>query len=427
MNHLQLMPILTIAIALTGPGRSLRADDGSPAEELSEVTGLEDTGIAGETGKMTGQGVNSGRPCAFRGKLGLGSSWTKAASNKNQGGQQDQEGQVETSFPDLYANLSGDCAPSDWTQIFGDVTGNYLGQDKKRTAHLNQAGVRLRPVDSLVVAFGKERNRRAPGLIVSPSDFIHSAQNLPGTEEQKTGEWLARLSWQESGQTTDLFILPVDATIENGMPAKDPKHRGSAVRVFRQFSNFDLSLAIGDLDETKKAGISSQGFLTGSWRVYGEAGYSEESPFLRYARRHSGSYLIGTGYDATKYSVRLEYYENSAGLSKAEFDALLFAFSHPMPGRGTQAPEALAGPFLRQKYVIANFNLIEVFDRFNLTETLIAGTEDSSWLALSRFEWLVNPRNVAGATLKNFDKREDGQFFARHSDWEASLDWKWSF
>ncbi len=84
-------------------------------------------------------------------------------------------------------------------------------------------------------------------------------------------------------------------------------------------------------------------------------------------------------------------------------------------------------PFLRQQFVIANFSLIEIFDHFNLSESLIQSLDDPSWIMLSRVEWLLGARSVIGLTVKNLDRTDKSQYFARTTDWEAGADWKLSF
>jgi hypothetical protein len=213
----------------------------------------------------------------------------------------------------------------------------------------------------------------------------------------------------------------------NGFPEDKTEPRGGLVRFFRQFSNLDLSLSAGKVDKSRRAGASTQGFILSAWRVYAEAGFDEERDFLIYERRFVSSYLIGTGYDGDKFSGRIEFYQNGAGLSATEYASLGKSIKQAPDTKKDEFNQLFSTPFLRQSYVIMSLSLIEIKDILNVTETMIRSAEDASWVALSRVELLAGSRNVVGLSVKNFDSTKDSQYFARSAAWEASADWKWSF
>lgn len=419
----------TFIIAITAAQSTARADD----LDLDEAQGLPD---ASESSPDQEGILNSGHEedlpspsspsvsalCNHRGYARIEYSVIKAATI---------DANPQSSFPNMTGQLAGDCRISPKVQFFGDVRGLYRDVTEKYSAILDQGGLRFRPRDQLVAAIGKERNRRSPGLVVSPSDFIHRSENLPGQDEQRTGEWLTRLSWQTREQTADIILLPVAQSKTNGLPENGSTGRGWAARYFRQLSNIDLSFAAGYVDDSEKAGVSAQGFIFSGWRLYSEAGFDREKEHLTFRRHSVRSYLLGTGFDGDKFTVRGEYYRNGAGLDNREFTTLRNNYRRAL-AMGSSSPIGdlsgkLLTPFMRRDYAIFNAGLIEIYDRFNLTASMIRSLEDSSWVVLSRFDWLVSARSVLGLTLKNYDDADNSQYFARPLDWEASADWKWSF
>jgi hypothetical protein len=166
-----------------------------------------------------------------------------------------------------------------------------------------QGGWRYRPVDSVVLVVGKERNRRAPGLIVSPSDFIHSNQNLPGLREERSGVWLARAAWQGKDQSFDLMALPVAVENNQGLMADENEYKGTVARYFgRLGSGWDLGVDYGQFREHSRAGFFLQTLMADVWKVYAEAGFDGQT--------EAHSTLLGGSYEGSSdWSLRAEWYQ----------------------------------------------------------------------------------------------------------------------
>jgi len=383
---------------------------GLPDTDLGEATGLPDQTMAPAATTMPTS------PCQYLGYGRLMARWTKTSRSD----------QTETSAPDMEARLAGQCELTGTLAAFWDGHGSYVRDTQKNAAFLDQVGLRLRPTDQTVLMVGKERNRRAPGLIVSPSDFLHSSQSLPGQQEDRRGVWAVRGSWQTSDQSVDLFLLPMRHQRDNGFPAEEQQSQGAVGRYFRQFANFDLDLGIGQVEGQDKAGISSQGFLSKAWKVYGEAGYQEGKTLLIWQKEHVVDTLLGSSFDGDKFALRLEFLRQNSGLRADEFEQLQ---AIRQTGRlQSSQPTASGSPMLlRQNYLIANLSLLEWPEDCNVQETVIFGLDDDAWMNLLRVEYLVNDRQVVGLTQRHWDRSNSHQFFMRPADWEALIDWKWSF
>jgi len=385
-------------------------------EDLSEATALPDHSSAAAAPQVS-------RVCSDFGYLKLQYNQWKPSQNAPVSGGTS----VQDSFPNFSGMFAASCQVSPKFQLFLDGHGSFNDGDDHATGVFDQGGIRWRPKDDLVLVAGKERNRRSPGLIISPSDFVHTSQSLPGQDEQRNGEWLVRASHQTKDHTVDFIALAATESRTNGFPEEKTEPRGGLVRFFHQFSNMDLNLSAGKVDKSLRAGASTQGFILSSWRVYAEAGFDKERQFLIYDREYVSSYLIGTGYDGDKFTGRAEFYQNGAGLTATEYTNLTESIKRTPKAKRDEFSQQFSTPFLRKSYAILSLSLIEIKDIINITETMIRSTEDASWIALSRLELLAGSRNVVGLTVKNFDATKDSQYFARSTDWEASVDWKWSF
>lgn len=261
--------------------------------------------------------------------------------------------------------------------------------DEHVAGTLDQGGVRWRPQDRLSFALGKERSRRSPGLMVSPADFLHTAQNAPGLREERGGLWLARASWQTERQTVDVLALAGDIEPEEA--------GGAALRYFRRFdSGWDLGLDVGRLDDESKAGAFAQTIAWQVWKVYAEAGYDGAT--------ETRSHLAGVSYEGSSdYTLRAEWYGKDQETTRR-------------PGGGLDMSTLFHG----KSYATFSASALELRDRFTLTETFVKSLGDGTYGNLFRLDGLIGDRHVAGATLIHAGIRgmEQRQLIV---DWKTSL------
>jgi hypothetical protein len=254
-----------------------------------------------------------------------------------------------------------------------------------------QGGVRYRPLDSLLFVLGKERNCRAPGMIVSPSDFLHSHQNLPGLREERQGRWLTRIAWQGKNHSFDLLALPVTSENDQGLVADASQYQGTVFRYLgRIASGWDIAVDYGQLQDSRRAGFFLQTLQSQVWKVYAEAGYDSQN--------EAYSTLLGGSYEGfSDWSLRLEWYQQDEGW------------------------ESTLALLTERNYAYASLTVIELMDRFNLTPTLMRSfSEDPNYAGIMRAEWLINDRQTLGATYLGLDPE-------RPFAWQANVDWKINF
>lgn len=310
---------------------------------------------------------------------------------------------------------------SNWpnsTQVFAEGRVFYLQEGEKTSGILDQAGLRWRPAEHWVLALGKERNRRAPGLIISPSDFIHPHQSAPGLPEDRSGVWLTRLSWETEQQSLDLVFLPVSRITDSGLPDERSQYLGTVARWFGRFSGYDLTLDAGTMDDAWKSGASVQTFFFKTWKTYVEAGYDDE--------RERGSALFGVSYEGSDdFGIRGEVYHNADSVQQSP---RVLPSSADAANAVTVAPaEAANSLFLRNDYFIGNISLIEYRDRFNVKETWIKSLQDAGYVNILSLEYIVGDRNLASLTWIRISGDESTQYALRPFDWQALASWKYSF
>ncbi|MBK8205088.1 MAG: hypothetical protein IPK68_23285 [Bdellovibrionales bacterium] len=288
-------------------------------------------------------------------------------------------------------------------------------------------GFRSRLSDSVQIFAGKERNRRSPGLIVSPSDFIYSNTNLPGQREDRKGVWLARVSYQQINHSFDVIALPVQYETSEGMPESRQDRADGAVRGLKQFDHLDISFMMGRYLGIRRAGISAQSLLKDKYKFYLDLGTQEQSKLYNNKTRSNPiQTLVGVGFEGSEdYNVRLEYYENGQGLKSDEFSQMMQAFAL-FPTLATSAT-ARQNPFLRQKYLIASLSVPEIHDRYNLTLSAIKSLEDDSGLWVSRFEYIASDKLLMGLSLNQVQGGTGSQYQYRNYEQQTTLDWKYSF
>lgn len=335
--------------------------------------------------------------------------WLEAFSRKAARGDWDavKGPNAEASLTLNYKNNSG-------FQAFLDGRALHNADPKDDLGILEQGGLRYQATEKILLTVGKERSRKAPGLIVAPSDFLYAQENLPGQREQRAGIWQGKIAWQESGRSFEVLALPFDRLNEKGLPDDGAEWMGWAARGFYQFVNFDVQLSVGRLDDVWHEGLSTQGII-GAWKLYAEGGWREEQR----------SQLAGVEYQGLdKWSFRAEYYHQDPLVSREELQKLwqvsrLLNVTVPVSA-GTFRP------FLRENYAIASVSGLGLDDRWNVFATFLRGVDDRGYLGNLRGEWLVDDHQVLGLSFLAFSEGDSQQYALRPFDRQASLDWKFT-
>lgn len=378
-------------------------------EDLEEASGLPEM-------SMSGVKPQSSTGTLFRGYLkGHYNLFSVSEDRMEEAG---AEASLEIKVP-LYTD----------SELFSDFRAPYSESTHHGLLLVNQLGVRKRFGERWLIALGKERNRRSPGLIISPSDVLHGHESLPGLDEDRSGVWLARASWMTQKQSFDLILLPVDRLNEQGMPRDDASTLGFVARSLHQFSNVDMQFDIGTLNKAKVFGSSAQTFIDSVWKLYAEAGYREKETILNLPRQDTWSYLAGAGYEGgSLWTVRAEYYHNEAGLTDEDarvitrMKASIKAKERPMDLNANAL-----NPFVRKNYLIGSLNFIELGDRWNIAQSLIHDLDGYDTLSLSRVTFLATSRSEMGLSVLGAHKESELSNVLYPFDWITSIDWKWSF
>ncbi|GIL18134.1 MAG: hypothetical protein BroJett040_18850 [Oligoflexia bacterium] len=330
-------------------------------------------------------------------------------------------------FPNGQLNFFGDFKILNESFLIIDAAWTYDDKEKESSLFLNQVGFRSRLSESVQYFIGKERNRRSPGLMVSPSDFIYSNTNLPGQREDRKGVWLGRLSYQKINGSIDFLILPVQSETLEGLPDSKQNSNEGAIRGLYQFSGIDVSLIVGRYFGTNRAGTSVQTLLLNKYKMYVELGTQEEATRYNNTKKdYPVQSLAGFGYEGSEdFSARLEYFENGQGLNSDEFNQMMQLRSlFPSQFAGNTN---LQSPFIRQKYLITSVTFPEIKKKYNFTISGIKSLEDDSLLGITRLEYLATDNLLVGLSFTKIQGGTGSQYQYRNFDTQATADLKYSF
>jgi hypothetical protein len=324
------------------------------------------------------------------------------------------DGSQKRQAPNWEGNFAFTLFPEAKLQGFSDITG-FDGHDDgvAPTGKVNQLGLRYRPLDKLVLTLGKERNRRSPGLVFSPSEILHPSQQAPGLREDRTGLWLARLSYQIPILTVDLIALPVKQMRDNGFPDKDSSPKGAVLRGYIQKSGVEISGSVGLIDKELQSGAYAQGFLVKSLKLYSEWGYREKQRLLNRPIADFQSWLVGWSFEGIdKLQLRMEYLSQPYGLTPKDISLNQASFSTPFVGR---------------QFAIASIGAVDLFNRLSLYATIIKSLDEPSYLGVSHLDVTLSDRLTTGVTYIGFAQTKVGFASLRPFNEIASMDLKWSF
>jgi hypothetical protein len=309
-------------------------------------------------------------------------------------------------------NGSGSVSFQTGFQLFGDLTGTYRFRIEDGDLLLNQLGVRYRrgPWEGLA---GKERARKSPGMVLSPSDFLFPNDSLPGLREQREGVWMARGSWLAPGHSVDVIYAPNLVVNDQGLPDDDETRRAAALRYFRQSSAFDAGANLATIDGDPAAGFWGQTYLFKTTKIYLDAAWRDTDQVLNRTVHDASKALAGVSYEGYSHGTfRLEVYANNRGLE----------------GTVTAAPAAAGASdpfnniFYRRGYGIASVQLTDLWRESAFTLNHIRAFEYSEWVWVARYELPLTAHQAVGTTVARFHG------LATTPDATlATLDWKYTF
>ena len=416
-NYLRLMIFFLSGLIFLGGLTALGADDSDVG--LEEAAGLADetqmseaTSTETTTSDPQNSWFNRGRTRTY---LLIDGTQTSGSTND------------QIHFPNGQLSFSGDFKILNESFLIVDAVVNYDDKDKEGSLFLNQVGFRSRLSDSAQYFIGKERNRRSPGLLISPSDFIYSNTNLPGQREDRKGVWLGRLSYQKINGSVDFLILPVQSETLEGLPDSKQNSNEGAIRGLYQFSGIDVSLMVGRYLGTNRAGTSVQTLLLNKYKMYIELGTQEEiTRYNNTKKDYPVQSLAGFGYEGSEdFSVRLEYFENGQGLNSDEYNQMMQLRSlFPSQFAGNTN---LQSPFIRQKYLITSVTFPEIKKKYNFTISGIKSLEDDSLLGITRLEYLATDKLLVSLSFTKIQGGTGSQYQYRSFDTQATADLKYSF
>jgi len=310
------------------------------------------------------------------------------------------------------ANASGSMAFGNGLHLFGDLTGTYHFRDESGNVLLNQAGVRY-ATGSWELLLGKERARKSPGMVVSPSDFLFPNDSLPGMREQRAGVWMARASWQVPGHSVDAIYLHNLIVNDPGFPDDHEVRRGAALRYFRQSSAFDAGANYAVIDGEHAAGGWAQTYILKTTKLYVDAAYRESERILNQNVRDVTKILVGVNYEGYSDGLfRLEILANNRGLDGTVVAA---------PGTA-DAFGALDSIFYRRWYGIASVQFSDLWKESVFTLNHIRAVEYSEWIWLARYEIPLTRHQAIGTMLGFFH-----QLATIPDATLVTFDWKYTF
>lgn len=335
------------------------------------------------------------------------------------------ESRDDEAFPNIELSASAQWKPNTSINVFADYMYDYERLTEESTVKVNQIGIRTQLSSDWQIALGKERARKSPGLIISPSDFIFIDESLPGMREQREGMWLGRLSWQTPQQSADVIIIPYFNKDRWGWPDHQNLQDAAALRYFYQTNNFDVGFQGGHISNNLRLGAFAQYFITKVTKIYFDVGYTDKKEVLFFERQHAFDEIFGVTYDGiSDVSLRAEIYHNQAGLNQKELDMVL-------PFLLMQSEEyetsSISNFLLRQWYLIMSLNILNMWHESDFTFSTVNGLDERSHLVLARYKIPLSQAQELGLSVFSLSGSENSSFELRPFDWSLLADWQYSF
>ncbi len=279
-------------------------------------------------------------------------------------------------------------------------------EDTDQSYYVNEWLVRIEPVDSLFISYGREDLQWGPSLLLSPSNPFYTDNGRSNPKMEVPGADYGRVVWAPNIKWAASFIVNTDEGRQADVADFDPTY---ALKIDHTADRGYFSLILARQGETTDSHI---GFF-GSWNVNDAyVVYTEES--LRedeFEALVGGSYTFGNGSMFT-----IEYFHNGAGNRDDDLLEILVSGQGPDPRL----------MLLRKNYLLLQYYYRDMFDRWN---ALLRGTSDlddqsATLLGLVEYNLGANVQLFATATLFGGDDTDE---FGSLLDYRTMVGLEFSF
>ena len=279
-------------------------------------------------------------------------------------------------------------------------------EDKDLSSYVNEWLVRIEPVDSLFVSYGREDLQWGPAMLLSPSNPFYTDNGRSNPKMEVPGADYGRVVWSPNIKWTGSFIVQTDEGRQEEVDDFEPTY---ALKIDYTADRGYFSLILARQEETTDDHI---GFF-GSWNVNDAfVVYTEES--LREDDLEAlagGSYTFGNGSMLT-----VEYFHNGSGARDDDLLDILASGEWPDPRL----------MLLRKNYLLIQYYYRDMFDRWN---ALVRGTTDlddqsAALLGLVEYNLGANVQVFATGTLFAGDTADE---FGSLLDYRAMAGLEFSF
>lgn len=300
----------------------------------------------------------------------------------------------------------------------GAMRGETASQNR---TFVNDWQVQVKPHEALFISFGKEKTLWGPSFIASPSNVLFKDTERVNPKTEVEGKYLARLVYLPNNALT-ITVLSETKKEDNGLSGKSPPVRALKAEIMG--SNYLLA-AIGYQQRRDRPRVGSYGQWTASdSMVLYYDGIVTKGTDVLYPERDAASPLgasfVRTYDDSAKLfptitaggtytflsgdTVSMEFLYNRPGyddaMARAYYELRGDAARHLFDGAGLSGlsqqtlSEALTtgSPFLRQYYLMGQFQSREIKDVLNVILRYTYGLEERAGQASAILEWQATGR-----------------------------------
>ena len=279
-------------------------------------------------------------------------------------------------------------------------------EDNDPEYYVNEWLVRVEPVDSLFLSYGRENLQWGPSLLLSPSNPFYTDNGRNNPKMEVPGADYGRVVWSPNIKWTGSFIVNTDEGRQEQVENFDPTY---AVKIDHTADQGYFSLIFAKRQEATDThlGLFGSWNLNDAWVVYTEDSLREGD----IEALVGGSYTFGNGSTLT-----VEYFYNGSG--NRDDDLLDIIAS------GNGPDERLM--LFRKNYLLVQYYYRDMFDRWNGLLRATASLDDQSAAVLGLIEYNLGPNVQLFATGTLFGG-DDTDEFGSLLDYRAMAGLEFSF